>query len=74
MRLTAAGLNELELDCAGAAPGSWSVYLSDNVNRVIAVDRAELMAEAIRPNILHLRQLAQEAVPDIIRWNLVILS
>ena len=54
----------------GSAPGSWSVYLAEHVSRVIAVDRAQLMPEACKPNILHVRQLAQEAVPEIIRWAL----
>ena len=52
---------------AGAAPGSWSVYLAHHVKHVIAVDRAKLMPEAQQPNITHVCNIAENCFDDVMR-------
>jgi 23S rRNA C2498 (ribose-2'-O)-methylase RlmM len=49
----------------GAAPGGWSLYLSERVQKVIAVDAAEVTVVKNLPNVVHLQMLSQKAGPKI---------
>ncbi|GAB4813429.1 hypothetical protein N2152v2_000475 [Parachlorella kessleri] len=47
----------------GAAPGSWTAYLAQHMQRVIAIDPAELdPSVASHPSVIHLRCKVEEAV------------
>lgn len=47
----------------GASPGGWSLYLSDVVGKVYAVDPAELVVN--RPNIIHLQGQLLNVLPQL---------
>lgn len=47
----------------GAAPGGWSMYLSQVVGTVYAVDPAELAIS--KPNVIHLRAQLQQVIPQV---------
>ncbi len=48
---------------AGAAPGGWTAYLAQRMQRVIAIDPAALEQRVLDlPNVVHLRCKANEAV------------
>lgn len=51
----------------GAAPGGWTMLLAERVGRVFAVDNADLASQALLPNVVHIRSLAQNAEPHILR-------
>lgn len=47
----------------GASPGGWSLYLSQVVGKVFAVDPADLVIN--RPNVVHLKGKIQQVIPQI---------
>lgn len=47
----------------GAAPGGWSLYLSEVVGKVYAVDPADLVVN--KPNIIHLRGQLLNVLPQL---------
>jgi len=51
----------------GAAPGSWSDYLSQRVKLVVAVDPAELKIK--RDNIIHIKKKIEDSFEDLERYK-----
>jgi len=51
----------------GAAPGSWSDYLSQRVKLVVAVDPAELKIK--RDNIIHIKKKIEDSFEDLERYR-----
>ena len=56
----------------GASPGGWSLYLSQVVGKVYAVDPGVL--EVTAPNIVHVRSLLSDAVSSIekVQFNVIV--
>ncbi len=51
----------------GAAPGSWSDYLSQKVKLVVAVDPAELKIK--RDNIIHIKKKIEDSFRDLEKYK-----
>jgi len=49
----------------GAAPGSWTMLLSERVRRVVAVDPASLGVDALPQNVHHVRARAEDAMEEV---------
>lgn len=56
------------MNISGAAPGGWTGYLARQVQRVIAVDPADLDPAVLSlDNVYHLRMKSEDAGPEILR-------
>ncbi|BBN14720.1 hypothetical protein MPTK1_6g13900 [Marchantia polymorpha subsp. ruderalis] len=53
----------------GASPGAWTQFLSKHIQRVVAVDPAELNGQVLQQNVTHIRKLAQDATEELVAWS-----
>ncbi len=51
---------------AGAAPGGWTAFLAQRMQRVVAIDPAQLDTRALQlPNVVHLQRKAEDTLPQL---------